>query len=492
MANFIGILTLCLSIFQLHAQNTPNGMLYQAVARDASGNLAVKRTIYVQTTILKGSATGTVMYSDEHKVISNADAMFTVVVGQGKFLTGVYSKLIEIPWGSDKYFFNVKMCVAPSLPGTGWKMIYSDMGTSQFWSVPYSLFSAKSADSLALNINGTQRQLKLGSYTPIAFSVADDDSVSNNEIQQISRIGDTLYLSRGGGYVIITDNDKQQLNLSPSKGSISLTNGGSIQLPDSSSTNELQSLSLSNDTLFISKGNSIKLGFSQSGTSGTNFNTRLGFASSTTWTCPAGVTKITVELWGASGGGGGGSYARYMGGIEYGCKGSLNIYSGGNGGIGGSGGYNRAVLTVTPGTTYNISIGLAGAGGFGGDHVYLKAGVGSAGGKTSFSNLLSADGGAGGVGGESKGGTCSGCGSCINGVAGTNGTVSNYSVSNVVYVQGIGSQRSFIPIGYVSGQVYAQSSAPGGAGGAGGATGSGIQFGSAGKQGEDGYCVIMY
>ena len=138
-----------LGVISLQAQTAPpNGMIYQAVARDGSGNLAVRRTIYVQTTVLKGSATGTVMYADEHKVNSNADAMFTVIVGQGTYLSGAFKKLTDIPWDKDKYFFNLKICVAPTLPGTGWKPSYTDMGTTQFWSVPYALFSGKSADSL--------------------------------------------------------------------------------------------------------------------------------------------------------------------------------------------------------------------------------------------------------------------------------------------------------------------------------------------------------
>ena len=266
----------------------PNGMIYQAVARDGSGNLAAKRIIYVQTTILKGSASkGIVMYSDEHKVNSNSDAMFTVIVGQGKFLSGSHTKITDIPWDKDIYFFNLKICVAPTLPRFGWTPSYTDMGTTQFWSVPYALTSGKSTDSLTLKINGMGRVLKLGSYQPVFFSVADNDSVATNEIQKLTRTGGRVLLSLNGGMITLPDssalNELQnitrvggRINLSMGGGVITLPdssstnelqkltrtggrlvldqNGGTIALPDSSSTNELQTLSQSGNVITLSNG----------------------------------------------------------------------------------------------------------------------------------------------------------------------------------------------------------------------------------------------
>ena len=255
------ILSILSLLETLPAQTAPpNGMLYQAIARDASGNLAVRRTIYVRTSIIKTSATGTVMYSDEHKVTSNADAMFTVVVGQGSFLSGSYRKISDIPWGDDKYFFNLKISVAPSLPGSSWKPTYTDMGTSQFWSVPYALFSGaanNSRDSLTLRINGNRRELKLGSYRPVFFSVADNDSVANNEIQTLSRNGGRLLLSLNGGMVFLPDSSASNeiQNITRSGGRISLSlGGGTITLPDSSSTNELQAISRTGGRITLSQG----------------------------------------------------------------------------------------------------------------------------------------------------------------------------------------------------------------------------------------------
>jgi hypothetical protein len=144
--------------------------------------------------------------------------------------------------------------------------------------------------------------------------------------------------------------------------------------------------------------------------------TTVPFTSSTTWTCPAGVTSIQVKAYGAGGGGG------------YG--GGSNKYGGGGGG---GGGYSQNLtVSVTPTTIYNITVGTGGSsstasgtnggngtattatfgavtitanGGVGGQ-TYTNGGVGGAGGTGSTFN-----GGTGGTGttsGSGGGGGCAG------------------------------------------------------------------------------------
>ena len=47
------------SATNLIAQVTPDGILFQAIAKDANGNGAAGRNIYAKVNILKGTATGT-------------------------------------------------------------------------------------------------------------------------------------------------------------------------------------------------------------------------------------------------------------------------------------------------------------------------------------------------------------------------------------------------------------------------------------------------
>jgi hypothetical protein len=108
--------------------------------------------------------------------------------------------------------------------------------------------------------------------------------------------------------------------------------------------------------------------------------TRIGFTFSTSWTCPAGVTNITVELW--AGGGGSGTYMS-----------------------GGYGGYIRSTIAVSPGVSYPIVIGTGGANTSGTSN-------GANGGNSSLGGLI-AQGGGGGLYGAFFG-------------SGTPGPVSNF------------------------------------------------------------------
>jgi hypothetical protein len=98
-------------------------------------------------------------------------------------------------------------------------------------------------------------------------------------------------------------------------------------------------------------------------------------AGTYTWTAPANVTALGLELWGAGGGG------------------TENFSSARSGNGGGSGAYVRHILTVVPGQTYLITVGAGGAGDTG-------SGSGSAGGTTEITDvsgtrLLFAGGGGG-------------------------------------------------------------------------------------------------
>ncbi len=144
----------CLSVAAI-AQVTPDGILFQAVARDANGNAAAGRNVYAKVTLLKGSATGTSIYQESFKVVSTDDGIFTLVIGKGSRISGV-TGLTTIIWNDALYFVNIKIAIEPSIPGPGWsaETEYVDMGTSQLWSVPYALFAstASVADS-ALSIS---------------------------------------------------------------------------------------------------------------------------------------------------------------------------------------------------------------------------------------------------------------------------------------------------------------------------------------------------
>ncbi len=135
------------------------------------------------------------------------------------------------------------------------------------------------------------------------------------------------------------------------------------------------------------------------GAGGGGFNGIQEFTQSGTFTVPAGVTRLLVEVWG---GGGGGSPP-----------------FGPPGGGGGGGGYTRALLFVTAGATYNISLGGGGSRGVG---LFTFAGDGGTSQITDSSSnvLVSASGGGAGHTDGINGSTDSSGGSGGQGQSGTN------------------------------------------------------------------------
>ena len=62
---------------------SPDGILFQAVARDVNGNAAVSRNVYAKVTILKGTSSGPSVYTESFQVTSTAEGIFTIIIGKG-------------------------------------------------------------------------------------------------------------------------------------------------------------------------------------------------------------------------------------------------------------------------------------------------------------------------------------------------------------------------------------------------------------------------
>lgn len=134
MKKFTLILGLFILAFWLNAQ-TPQSFSYQAVVRNASGNLVKNQNVTFRASILQTSTSGTVVYSETHTATSNEFGLVTLKIGGGTVESGNFS---TISWGGDIYFLKVEMDPAG---GTSYVL----MGYSQLLSVPYALYSEKTA-----------------------------------------------------------------------------------------------------------------------------------------------------------------------------------------------------------------------------------------------------------------------------------------------------------------------------------------------------------
>ncbi len=162
-----------------------------------------------------------------------------------------------IDWGADTYF--IKTETDPN-GGTN----YSIEGVSQLLTVPYAFY----ADSAGNNFSGDYLDL---ANTPTnlsdfnndqGFITSELDDDPTNELQILSISNDTLFLSNGGFAVIPASFDGQYSSLigAPTNVSSFINDVGYITNElDGDSTNELQTLNIANDSISISNGNTIPL-----------------------------------------------------------------------------------------------------------------------------------------------------------------------------------------------------------------------------------------
>jgi len=232
------ILTLSFVLFacSLFAQ-APQGIKYQAVARDNSGSLYVNRQIAVRFTVVDSVAAGETLYVERQVLNTNDYGLFTASLGQGVVQQGVFA---TINWGINSKYLKVEF--DPS-GGTN----YFDMGTAQLLSVPYALYSEKSGtagnstDSQTLSISGNTLSITNGnsvtipggsgsSYTAGAAIDLTGNVITNTAPDQTVAIIGTGQTVVSGTYPTFTVNSPAQ-NLSLNGNVLSISNGNSVTLP---------------------------------------------------------------------------------------------------------------------------------------------------------------------------------------------------------------------------------------------------------------------
>ncbi len=146
----------------------PQAFKYQAVIRDASNLILNNQSIGIQLTIQQGSAGGTAVYTETFAPTTNAYGLVNLQIGTGTTV----DNFAGIDWSNGPYFMETAVDLTG---GTS----YTVMGTSELVSVPYALHAAVSDSSIIDQVN-------------------DADADSTNELQTLSIVNDTLYLSDGG------------------------------------------------------------------------------------------------------------------------------------------------------------------------------------------------------------------------------------------------------------------------------------------------------
>lgn len=195
---FINVIIFILLQNQILSQ-TPKLMSYQAVVRNASGNLIQTKPIKIKVSILKGSASGTSVYSEIHSPQTDSNGIVNLVIGSGTQSSG---NMATVSWGNDSHFLKTEID-----PNNG--INYTISGTTQLLSVPYALYAENTPDKEKVLFYGTNAtdSIELPSNVDI-YSTFDGawnrwvqlpvKSASNNNLQH--RRNTTILLTSYSSY----------------------------------------------------------------------------------------------------------------------------------------------------------------------------------------------------------------------------------------------------------------------------------------------------
>jgi hypothetical protein len=178
-----GLFLIISSIIMVNTQ-AQIGLNFQGVARTTSNLVIASQPISIKLSILQGSATGTAEYTETRRVITNAQGLFTAVIGD----TGAISTLgnfTNINWKNTPKFLKIEMD-----PAAGTNFV--TMGTTQFQYVPYAQY-AKGVDAdkiigiVPVTLGGTGVNSLAGIKTALAIDKINNTSDTDKPISNLTQ-----------------------------------------------------------------------------------------------------------------------------------------------------------------------------------------------------------------------------------------------------------------------------------------------------------------
>ncbi len=185
---------LLLIVTGINAQ-APQSIPYQAVVRNTDGTVMADAAMTITFKIHDASATGNVVYEENHAATTNSQGLISLNVGNGSAVAGTFS---EINWGAGNKFLHVLMNA-----GNG----VVDLGTQQMMSVPYALYT----EDVNVRVSVTGDSLFIGDQVSIVPGVSAANS--------LYQLGNGVIDIDGNFYpsIIINGQEWMQENLNVSK-----------------------------------------------------------------------------------------------------------------------------------------------------------------------------------------------------------------------------------------------------------------------------------
>ncbi len=154
MKKLLLLIILALSISIVSAQTVPQGINYQGVLRDISGQAIKNQQILIKVNI-QNEDQRNIFYSEIHETNISPEGIFNVVIGKGEPL---HNDFKDVPWGSDNLWVEVQFNVDPG------EDKWESSGAMQLLSVPYALYAEKAGQVDGEESPGKSSSLLDGTY----------------------------------------------------------------------------------------------------------------------------------------------------------------------------------------------------------------------------------------------------------------------------------------------------------------------------------------
>ena len=262
----IQVLFPCLFFFCIFAQGqTPQAFSYQAIATDASGSELTEQALDIRASIISESINGTTQWIENHAIVTDPFGLFTIQIGTGTPAGGTQNNFSDINWASGIHFLKIEM----DLEGTN---DYVLVGTNQLLAVPYALHTDRSSFALMAN-QAIQADSSTYAETANLANFADSSTVASQA--QSASYADTSGFTQNAAFALQAtvatfatqaDTANFATNAANANMAQNAQSAGFAQVAftatddeDKDPANELQTLSITEDSIAISNGNAIAL-----------------------------------------------------------------------------------------------------------------------------------------------------------------------------------------------------------------------------------------
>lgn len=127
-------------LFSILFAQAPAGFNYQAIVKNAEGQLILNQNVNFRFSIKQGSSTSTPLFIETHQVSTDNKSQVNLIIGQG---TASIGSLAQIDWSLTPLYLGVELNI-----GNG----YITVSTNDLISVPYALYATKAGSTVIPNL----------------------------------------------------------------------------------------------------------------------------------------------------------------------------------------------------------------------------------------------------------------------------------------------------------------------------------------------------